>query len=95
MQPAKEGEVLKVTVIGTPISEREIENYRELARSKFPHNEIEEIKITVDEDFADIDYVLNSPRFQRVRRITGYLSNLSRFNNAKRAEVSDRLQNGI
>lgn len=86
---------MKVTVIGTPISEREIENYRELARSKFPHNEIEEIKIKVDEDFADIDYVLTCTPFQRVRRITGYLSNLGRFNNAKRAEVSDRLRNGI
>lgn len=31
--------------------------------------------------------------FQRVRRVTGYLvGDLSRFNNAKRAEVSDRVK---
>ena len=29
--------------------------------------------------------------FQRTRRITGYLSYLDRFNNAKRAEAADRL----
>ena len=32
-------------------------------------------------------------RFERIRRVTGYLSgDLSRVNNAKRAEVADRLE---
>ena len=32
-------------------------------------------------------------RFERTRRITGYLvGDLSRFNNAKRAEVQDRVK---
>lgn len=32
-------------------------------------------------------------RFERIRRITGYLvGTLDRFNNAKRAEVRDRLK---
>lgn len=30
--------------------------------------------------------------FQRVRRITGYLSEVSAFNNGKRAELSDRVK---
>ena len=31
--------------------------------------------------------------FERIRRITGYLvGDLSRFNNAKRAEVNDRVK---
>lgn len=31
--------------------------------------------------------------FQRIRRITGYLvGDLNRFNNAKRAEVNDRVK---
>ena len=34
--------------------------------------------------------------FERIRRLTGYLSgDLSRFNNAKRAEVADRLEHGL
>jgi NifB/MoaA-like Fe-S oxidoreductase len=36
---------------------------------------------------------LSSVRFQRIRRITGYLvGTLDRFNNAKRAEVNDRVK---
>ena len=35
-------------------------------------------------------------QFERIRRVTGYLSgDLSRFNNAKRAEVADRLEHGL
>jgi ribonucleoside-triphosphate reductase len=36
---------------------------------------------------------LNGPSFERIRRITGYLvGTLDRFNNAKRAEVRDRVK---
>jgi ribonucleoside-triphosphate reductase len=38
----------------------------------------------------------NKPGFDRIRRITGYLvGTLERFNNAKRAEVEDRVKHGI
>jgi len=30
--------------------------------------------------------------FERIRRVTGYLGTLDRFNNAKRAEESDRVK---
>ena len=34
-------------------------------------------------------------QFERIRRITGYLvGTLDRFNNAKKAEVSDRVTHG-
>ncbi|MDY3617411.1 MAG: anaerobic ribonucleoside-triphosphate reductase [Agathobaculum sp.] len=34
--------------------------------------------------------------FERIRRITGYLvGTLDRFNNAKRAEVNDRVKHGL
>ncbi len=34
--------------------------------------------------------------FERVRRITGYLvGTLDRFNNAKQAEVNDRVKHGV
>lgn len=32
--------------------------------------------------------------FERTRRITGYLSPVHRFNNAKRAELGDRVKHG-
>ena len=35
-------------------------------------------------------------RFERIRRITGYLvGTLDRFNNAKRAEVEDRVKHAV
>ncbi len=38
----------------------------------------------------------DGPKFERIRRITGYLvGTLDRFNNAKRAEVEDRVKHGI
>ena len=34
--------------------------------------------------------------FERIRRITGYLvGTVDRFNNAKRAEVNDRVNHGV
>lgn len=33
--------------------------------------------------------------FERVRRITGYLSNVSRFNDAKRCELRDRVTHSL
>ncbi len=36
------------------------------------------------------------PKFERIRRITGYLvGTLDRFNDAKRSEVNDRVKHGI
>ncbi len=35
-------------------------------------------------------------KFERIRRITGYLvGTLDRFNDAKRAEVNDRVKHGL
>ncbi len=35
-------------------------------------------------------------KFERIRRVTGYLSgDLSRFNNAKRSEVEQRVKHGL
>lgn len=35
-------------------------------------------------------------KFERIRRITGYLvGTLDRFNNGKRSEVKDRVQHGV
>ena len=35
-------------------------------------------------------------KFERIRRITGYLiGSLERFNNAKRAEERDRIKHGV
>lgn len=44
---------------------------------------------------VDIGYDIGYQPFQRIRRITGYLvGGLNRWNNAKRAEETDRVKHG-
>lgn len=54
------------------------------------------IRSTDNPDEYGITPVFERVPFQRIRRITGYLvGDLGRFNNAKRAEVLDRVKHGI
>ena len=51
------------------------------------------IRRTGNPDEYGITPVFEKVPFQRIRRITGYLvGDLGRFNNAKRAEVEDRVK---
>lgn len=51
------------------------------------------IRRTGNPDEYGITSVFEKVPFQRIRRITGYLvGTLDRFNNAKRAEVEDRVK---
>jgi hypothetical protein len=54
------------------------------------------IRRTDNPDEYGITPVFERVPFQRIRRITGYLvGDLGRFNNAKRAEVEDRVKHGV
>jgi len=54
------------------------------------------IRRTENPDEYGITPVFEKIPFQRIRRITGYLvGTLDRFNNAKRAEVMDRVKHGV
>lgn len=51
------------------------------------------LDIELTEDEVELTLTPDVVRFQRIRRITGYLvGDLSRFNNAKRREVDDRVK---
>lgn len=44
----------------------------------------------------NVELVGEGIAFERIRRITGYLvGTVDRFNNAKRAEVKDRVKHGV
>lgn len=54
---------------------------------------LEGIYAHIDGDDVELEYRLEKVPFQRIRRITGYLvGTLDRFNDAKRAEESDRVK---
>lgn len=44
-------------------------------------------------DDVELEYLYDSPKFERIRRITGYLvGTMDRWNNAKSAEEKDRVK---
>ena len=52
-----------------------------------------DIELTEDGEEVELTLTPDVVRFQRIRRITGYLvGTLDRFNNAKRSEVDDRVK---
>lgn len=63
------------------------------------HPEIKNGRLDIEADGEDVDLTLTSDAgvpFQRIRRITGYLTgDVGRWNNAKKAELDDRVKHSI
>ena len=86
---------MNVLITGGDLSEAEVEAYKKHAREKYPGDPIEQLDIHIDGDYVDLSYHFGSVPFDRIRRITGYLvGTLDRFNDAKYAEVNDRVKHG-
>lgn len=82
-------------VVGGNVPQIELDAYLSRARERFGRDP-QEISVSVDGDFVELDYRFAAQPFERIRRITGYLvGTLDRFNNAKRAEEHDRLANRL
>ena len=85
-----------VTVNGGTMSQAEIDEYVRRIRKKHPDRIINELTLTINGKYVDIQYNYDTVPFERIRRITGYLvGTLDRFNNAKRAEESQRIKHEI
>ena len=77
----------------TPLSDAEITAYVKHSKKTYPNRKIEQLSIQVDGDFVDLRCQFAPENFERIRRITVYLvGTLDRFNDAKRAEVQDRVK---
>ena len=85
---------MTVTVENGEMRPREIMSYANHIKMNNPGMEIDSLNLKIcDDGYVDASYVLNAVPFDRVRRITGYLvGTVDRFNNAKRAEVEDRVK---
>lgn len=54
------------------------------------------IVVEIDGEYANIWYHIMPVPFERIRRITGYLvGSIDRFNDAKKAEVNDRVKHAV
>ncbi len=79
-----------------PITDAEALAYVQRAHEKYPHGKLETLILDVDGDEVGIHYGLAPVKFDRIRRITGYLvGTLDRFNDAKRAEEHDRVKHTV
>lgn len=85
---------MTVKVLNGELDSREIMYYANHIKKNNPGMEIESLSLKIcDDGFVDADYILKPIPIERVRRITGYLvGTVDRFNDAKRAEVNDRVK---
>ena len=84
---------MKINVNGGNLSQEEINAYVKHIEDEFPNKNIDTLDIKVDGEYVDLNYTFESQSFERIRRITGYLvGTVDRFNNAKQAEVKDRVK---
>lgn len=87
---------MQVTVTGGTLSHEEITAYIKHCTEKYKDKRIDKIEMAVDGEYVDLLIDFKPMKFDRIRRITGYLvGSLERFNNAKQAEVKDRLKHNI
>lgn len=86
---------VKVSVEGFEPSYSEIRQYIKMAREE-SDKAIDEIVLKMGENGCiDMDYRPKDTSFIRIRRVSGYLSTLDRFNDAKQAEVDDRVKHDV
>ncbi|MGN0453911.1 MAG: anaerobic ribonucleoside-triphosphate reductase [Ruminococcus sp.] len=87
---------MKVTVNGGTLPQAEIDAYVEQIKAENPDKYIKSFDFTVNGEDIDVKYDYDVVPFERIRRITGYLvGTVDRFNNAKRAEVEDRVKHSL
>ena len=73
------------------IDQKEKQGYIDYVKEKNPKKIIKYIKVTLDGDFANLEYEVEEEPFDRIRRITGYLSEVRQFNDGKKDELKDRV----
>lgn len=77
-----------------PASEKEAELYLNEAQQRAGNQQIKAVTIHREGDYADLDICFQPRSFERIRRITGYLTKTDSFNDAKLAELGDRVRHG-
>lgn len=86
-------EDIVVEVLGGEMCENEIKEYIRYLRSKKAPHKIESMVLEIDDEYVNMRYRLSPESFERLRRITGYLTmDLKYWNSAKQAEERDRVK---
>lgn len=86
---------IKITTALTDLTETEARNYIAYVRERLPGDPpLTELVITLCPDGkVDVEYKCQGRKFERIRRITGYLvGTTDRWNDAKQAEERERVK---
>ncbi len=87
---------MDIIVKNGTISEEEKNNYVKYLEDKFPDKTLSSLEIGLDGEYVNLNYKFEDVPFERIRRVTGYLTGtLDRWNDAKRAEEHDRIKHGV
>ena len=88
---------VKVIVNGGIISDAELQMYIARGRRNQPRNELVGLTITLDGDYADIDYKYANPLMPQRFSMCGdmIIENFENLNKAKQAEYLDRVPNEV
>lgn len=72
----------------------ELKNYVGIAKAKFPQKRLTTLKVSLTDDGkVACDYTIHGKKFERIRRITGYLvGTIDRWNDAKQEEEKERVK---
>ena len=90
-------EGVEVNVIGLDeFTEQDAQKYVDYVKDRVtePLKSIE-VKLC-DDGKVDVDYTLQGEKFERIRRITGYLTgDVTSWNDSKRSEESERVKHNV
>ena len=76
----------------TNTDKTETQTYADYLESKF-HRKLKSLDVRIDGEYVDLKYEFEIVPFNRIRRITGYLTaDITTWNNAKTAELQDRVK---
>jgi hypothetical protein len=87
---------MTITVTGGDMTAKEKSLYVQHVEQENPGRKIDWLKIKIDGEYVELQYQLVPVKFDRIRRITGYLvGSMDRWNDAKRAEEHNRVKHGL
>lgn len=74
---------------------KEAKAYVDYLEKKY-NRKLVSLDVNLDGEYADLQYEFEPMKFDRIRRITGYLvGTLDNWNDGKKAEEKDRVKHGL